>query len=116
MTEATKPQLVIEVLVTAVLGLEDFTANVTATLTKDRLKLKDESGVLNMDVAVQAPPVYQLDEGMTELLPGSWIISFKDSKVAAVVEAPKPAETSTTMAATGTRIGCSVNPCFTKEC
>lgn len=116
MTEATKPQLVIEILVTAVLGLEDFNANVTATRTKGRLKLKDETGVLNMDVAVQSPPVYQLGEGMTELLPGSWIISFKDSKVAAVVEAPKPAKTSASMAATGTRSGCSVNPRFTKEC
>ena len=118
MTEATKPQLVIEVLVTAVLGLEDFTANVTATLTKDRLKLKDESGVLNMDVAVQAPPVYRLGDGvssMTELLPGSWIISFKDSKVAAVMDAPKPVKTNASMEAIGTRSGCSVNPRFTKE-
>lgn len=115
MTEATKPQLVIEILVAAVMGMEDFTTNVTATLTKDRLKLKDESGVLNMDVAVQSPPVYQLGEGMTELLPGAWIISFKDSKVAAVMDAPKPAKTNASMAAVGTRNGCSVNPRFTKE-
>ena len=114
MTEATKPQIVIEILVTAVLGMEDFSANVTATLTKDRLKLKDESGVLNMDVAVQTPPVYQLGEGMTELLPGSWIISFKDSKVAFVCK--HITKTNASMAAVGTRSGCSVNPRFTKEC
>ena len=116
MTEATKPQLVIEILVAAVMGMEDFTTNVTATLTKDRLKLKDESGVLNMDVAVQSPPVYQLGEGMTELLPGAWIISFKDSKVAAVVEAPKPAKPAASMKATGTRTGCDLNPRFLRDC
>ena len=119
MTEATKPQLVIENLVTAVLGLEDITTNVTATVTKDRLMLKDESGVLNMDVAVQAPPVYRLGEGatgMTELLPGSWIISFTASKVTAVVEAPKPAKPAASMKATGTRTGCDLNPRFLRDC
>ena len=119
MTEATNPQLVIEVLVTAVMGMEDFTANVTATLTKDRLKLKDESGVLNMDVAVQTPPVYRLGEGatgMTELLPGSWIISFKDSKVTSVLEAPKAAKPDASMKAIGTRTGCDLNPRFLRDC
>ena len=116
MTETTKPQLVIENLVSAVLGLEDITTNVTATLTKDRLKLKDESGLLNMDVAVSTPPVYQLSEGKTELLPGTWIISFTASKVTAVVEAPKPTKSDASMKATGTRSGCDLNPRFLRDC
>ncbi len=116
MTEATKPQLVIEVLVTAIMGLEDFTTNVTATLTKDRLKLKDESGMLNMDVAVKAPPVYQLGEGMTELQPGTWTITFTDSKVTSVLEAPKAAKPDASMKATGTRSGCDLNPRFLRDC